>query len=210
EDRPGHGPGLGPGPAANPTPVVAGDHLLSTPRTRLDRGFTLIELMLTIAILGIMAGMSVGYSGQWRRNSVVKEATRNIVAALTLARSQAIRGSARTAVSVSGQRVVAFFDTNNNQVQDAGEATIFRFPTGTASFASSLAVTSNGLQAGAGTSAGVTFEFQGFAVRTDGTPVSGVICIKDADIGDVRAIELSMGGAARIQAWVTAGGGLCP
>jgi type IV pilus assembly protein PilE len=183
---------------------------LSTPHPCPEQGFTLIELMLTVAILGIMAGMSIGYSGQWRRESVVKEATRNIVSALTLARSQAIRGSARTAVSVSGQRVVAFVDSNNNQTQDSGEATIFRFPTGSASFSPNLTLTSSGLQAGSGTSAAVTFEFQGFAVRTDGAPVSGVICVKDAGVGDVRAIELSMGGAARIQSWVTAGGGLCP
>ena len=78
---------------------------------RQNAGFTLIELMITVAIIGILSTLAVGSTSTWRRQSQFKGFVREVYNAVNTARSHAIENS----VSV---RVHLLTDENNvNQVQ---------------------------------------------------------------------------------------------
>ncbi len=55
------------------------------------RGFTLVELMVTIAVIAIVLAVGVPSISQLRANSELTTATNELVAALNLARSEAVR-----------------------------------------------------------------------------------------------------------------------
>ena len=74
------------------------------PRFRF-RGFTILELMVTLTVLGILLGVAVPSFSTFVQNSRVTSQTNELVSALNLARSEAIRrgGTATVeAVSASG------------------------------------------------------------------------------------------------------------
>jgi type IV fimbrial biogenesis protein FimT len=54
-------------------------------------GFTLIELMITITLLGLLVGMGVPTFRSWIQNSQVRTAADAVLSGVQLARSEAIR-----------------------------------------------------------------------------------------------------------------------
>ncbi|MEA9554998.1 Tfp pilus assembly protein FimT/FimU [Xanthomonas nasturtii] len=103
------------------------------------RGFTLIELMVTVAVLAIMSAIAYpSFQGVLRSNRVAA-ANNELMALLNLARSEAIRNGQGGGVCGSSNGtacdgswsagVMAWGDTNGNGGFDAGEA-VLRFSTG--------------------------------------------------------------------------------
>ncbi|MEQ7894505.1 GspH/FimT family pseudopilin [Xanthomonas arboricola] len=103
------------------------------------RGFTLIELMVTVAVLAITAAIAYpSFQGVVRSNRVAAS-NNEMMALLTLSRSEAIRngqgsgicGSANgTACNGSWSAgVMAWSDTNGNGSYDSGE-TVLRYSLG--------------------------------------------------------------------------------
>jgi type IV fimbrial biogenesis protein FimT len=72
---------------------------MSVIRVRRDRGFTLIELMVTVAILAIALGIAVPNLQEFVRRNHLAAATNNVVSALALARSEAVKRAARVSVA---------------------------------------------------------------------------------------------------------------
>lgn len=91
-----------------------------------NKGFTLIELMIVIALLGIMAGVMTPSFLQWRDRSKVQGDAGNLRAAFETAKLRAIKHNTNVVVTFPDTTSFqAFIDTNNNGAQDAGEDTLF-------------------------------------------------------------------------------------
>ena len=58
---------------------------------RSRKGFTLLELMIAVAIVGVFTAMAAPQFGDWKQRQRVKNASRQLARAFTLARAEAIR-----------------------------------------------------------------------------------------------------------------------
>ena len=59
--------------------------------TRAQRGFTLMELMVVLAVVGVIMGLAVPNFSLYIRNSRLTGASNDLLAAVTMARSEAIK-----------------------------------------------------------------------------------------------------------------------
>lgn len=99
------------------------------------RGFTLIELMVTLAVLGVMMAIAIPSFRYVQNSSRLSAAANELVATLQLARMEAIRSNARVVVcassagtacdnSTTASGVLVFTDTNGDNILSAGEVTL--------------------------------------------------------------------------------------
>ena len=91
-------------------------------------GFTLIELMVTCALIGILTTLAISYTAPMVQHQQFASFTRATIEALNQARFYALRMGSRAAVSIENRQVVAFVDLNGNYSYDAGEMVIFSYP----------------------------------------------------------------------------------
>ena len=62
---------------------------------RLQKGISLIEVVISLAIVSLTLGIGVSGLGEWTRNAQIRAAAESIQTGLQLARSEAIRSDAR-------------------------------------------------------------------------------------------------------------------
>ena len=91
-----------------------------------NKGFTLIEVMVTIAIVAIVSALTVPSFLQWRDRTKVRGDATNLRAAFETAKLRAIKHNTNAIVIFpDATSYWAYIDANKNNVRDADETTIF-------------------------------------------------------------------------------------
>lgn len=140
---------------------------MNTSSIRSARGFTLIELMVTVAVMAILAGLAVpSFQGLLRSSRLAGESN-DILAALSLARSESVRRNQRVvfcrapvvggviadnSACITGDTAsrwagwMVFLDSNANGARDAANEPLLR--SGVFSRDTLITVASTNLQGG--------------------------------------------------------------
>ncbi|MBK8535774.1 MAG: GspH/FimT family pseudopilin [Candidatus Competibacteraceae bacterium] len=169
-----------------------------------QRGFTLIELIITVAIAAILLAIGVPSFQEMMRNNRVAAHTNDLLSSLNLARSEAIKRGVRVSLCKSSdglscattgdwtQGWIVFVDTDNDATVDAGE-NILRVHgalTGGDTLVGSTDV-SNYISYSPD---GVAWPIAGTAPLAAGTTMSFSLC----SASHVNAVEISQTGRSRM------------
>ncbi|PIE83644.1 MAG: pilus assembly protein [Candidatus Contendobacter odensis] len=189
-------------------------------RQRMNKvtGFTLIELMITLAIAAIILGFGVPSFQRIINNNQLTSAANALVASVNLARSEAVKRGQRMTICKSSdgasctnsggyqQGWIVFTDTNANAAVDAGEQVLKV----TEAFPASLTF------AGAGNVNNyISYDSSGILSRIGaGAPNGSLTLCKQNYRDSARRIFISLIGRIRIQRFDTAtvptAASLCP
>ncbi len=109
---------------------------------RAQPGFTLLELMLVVAISSVLLAIAVPAMGNFIRNSRITSAANDVMAGLHFTRSEAIKRRLPVTLCTSASAVtdlnptcaasplltgwIAFVDTNQSGQRDAGEVVLMQ------------------------------------------------------------------------------------
>ena len=133
-----------------------------------EKGFTLIELMVTMVILAILLGLAIPGFSRWLPNYRLRGATRELYSNLQFAKSGAIKERAEWAVRfVSGTNSYEVWSSGTNRVWDG-----YSTPNDTLVRTVSLPDSGSGLQFGAGSATSAVPEAGGGAIiAVPATPI---------------------------------------
>lgn len=100
------------------------------------RGFTLIEMMVTVSVLAVIMMVAAPSLAGFVRSSKVRSAQSEMVSSLMLARSEAAKRGVTVGVAASapvtgdefGKGWTVWVDTNEDGVVDSGEAVLRAYP----------------------------------------------------------------------------------
>ena len=167
-------------------------------------GFTLVEVLVVVAILGVLLGVSAPGLQEYIRSSRLSAATYGLLAEVNLARSEAIKRGSRMVLCKSAdgetctasggweQGWIVFHDANNNAARDEGETLVRRHE----GDPERLRITGNELVARY-----LSFDEFGGARLTGGAFQAGTItlCGTSAASTDARLLVINSVGRPRIQ-----------
>ncbi|MDC8445333.1 MAG: GspH/FimT family pseudopilin [Nitrosomonas sp.] len=170
-----------------------------------NRGVTLVELMVTISVVGILLAVGVPSFNQLNTNSRLNGYVNAFQSSLSLARSEAIKRNGRVAICTSldgsncsnsggwEQGWTVFVDLDNDGSRDNGEEIIHATP----SLQAGYSFSGNG-----NVSSYISFDPQGMTKLTSGALQAGTITLcpaTPAASGAGRQLILSSSGRARIE-----------
>jgi type IV fimbrial biogenesis protein FimT len=93
-----------------------------------EAGVTLIEMMVAIAVMGVLLALAAPSFTETIRKNRIESAAQGFLNALNFARTEAIRRGVAVTVRKSGTQwengYLAFVDANKNGVQDSSEETL--------------------------------------------------------------------------------------
>ena len=165
-------------------------------------GATLLELVVTLAVVAVLVSLAIPGFAFVAQTTRLAGATNDLVAALHLSRSEAIKRSGRTVLCASASGVscsdsawdrgwIIFHDANKNASIDPGEQVISRHT----SLSPDLRVTGNQF-----VSRYISFVPSGAAQTVFGFPQAGTITICMASSGSPhRAREIILSTVGRVR-----------
>lgn len=84
-----------------------------------NKGFTVIELMVVIAIVAILGLIGIGPTIRWRANSFVESAANNLMSDFERAKIEAVRNGRRVNITFQDSGTyTCYIDVNENGVYD--------------------------------------------------------------------------------------------
>lgn len=165
------------------------------------RGLTLVELVIALAVTGILAGLAAPSFASLMRDAQLRSSTHQVLAALFLTRSEAIKRSRRVTMCTSRDQLtcaanigwhsgwIVFDDANGNGLREAGENLILV----QGALSDGLAVTGNGVMRDY-----VSYLPSGATRRVSGAWLMGTITACKGGMG--RQIVISASGRPRVVA----------
>lgn len=159
-----------------------------------QHGFTLLELMIVVAIVAITAGISAPYFSDWLQGQRLKADAREMYGQLQRARMDALRGNALCTINfnalVQGKphHYVIYRDQNRNFHYEKNVDTLLA----SALFAGSLTYANNG------NNPSFAWNSRGLPVNKDGTPAAGEVAFTNLH-GDTVTLTVTAAGSIRLQ-----------
>lgn len=177
--------------------------MTSSPSTSLshNRGFTLIELVITVALMVIMLAIATPSFVSYRRNSELVSIANNFMAALNAARSEGMkRNMYAMVVPVNNDNDwssgwVVFVDVNADGEYDSGDIVVLREE----ALPSYITVSGNGSTSE--TKSHVRYDGSGFS-RPIGSLANATLSISrndaNSDFRQIRRVKIAVTGRARV------------
>jgi len=183
-------------------------------RSNSDKGVTLIELVVVMAIIGIMALFMIPSLGEWVQNYRIKQAGRNMASDLQSAKMQAINIHRYCTVIFNANGYVIFPDYDNDMVLDTADylydldgdgvnenetTDIYKTVMLSTEYKTVIFDTS---QAGNGidfTNSMVAFDSRGLSRDNTGRFVGGTVFLINTKNNQARRVDITTAGAISIE-----------
>ena len=182
---------------------------MSTSRSQL-RGFTLIELMVTLSIAAVLGMIAVPSLVTYQRNAALTSATNTLFASINAARGEAMKRSMNvTVVPADGadwnSGWTVFVDSNRNQIYNAGSDILIQSQVALAAY---LNVQGNG--SATGSAPYILYDASGYSKLANGSPSALSLTLTRTDLAatpppdQTRRIMIAVTGRPRTCKPITA------